>query len=263
MISIVVTVYDKEDFIQKTLNSILNQTIVLNEVIIVNDGSTDKSLIIIDRMKLPSNFTVISTENRGVSEARNFGLKIIKQDYVYFVDGDDVLEPNALEIFSNTIKKSPDYSLYAANRKNEKGERKINNMPSKTFSFHQHLKHLIQFQNLCWTSAVVVNIRIASDVQFNAEFSHGEDRDFFMNVLQMSPGYWINKIVATYISDPIGLSAKPISFEEDLYWKRIREHRQELSHHLYFYYYCLKYKTANIFNNLKHAQFRNALSWIK
>lgn len=263
MISIVVTVYNKEDFIQNTLNSILSQTIVLNEVIIVNDGSIDKSLKIIDEMKLPSNFTVISTENRGVSEARNLGLKIIKQDYVYFVDGDDVLEPNALEIFSNAIKEFPHYSLYAANRKNQKGESKIKNISNKIFSFHEHLNHLIHFQNLCWTSAVVINRKLASKVLFNAKFSHGEDRDFFMNVLMHGQGYWIDEIIATYISDPIGLSAKPIRIEDDLYWKRIKEHRTELSQDPYFHYYCLKYKAANVINNLKHAQFRKALSWMK
>lgn len=264
MISIVVTVYNKEDFIQNTLNSILSQTIVLNEVIIVNDGSIDKSLKIIDRMKLPPNFTVISTENRGVSEARNFGLKIIKQNYVYFVDGDDVLEPNAIEVFSKAIEEFPNSSLYAANRKNEKGELKIKNIPNKIFSFKQYLNHLIHFQNLCWTSAVVINRKtVSSEVRFNGKFSHGEDRDFFMNVLKLGPGYWIDEVIATYISDPIGLSAKPIHIEDDLYWKRIKEYKNELNQNPYYYYYCFKYKIANIINNLKHVQYKKALSWMK
>ena len=263
MISIIVTVYNKAEFIKTTLNSLVDQTIAPNEVIIVNDGSTDKSLKIINRLKLPSNFTVISTENQGVSKARNLGIKKAKQNYVYFVDGDDVLEPNAIEIFSNIMDKFPDYSLYAANRKNQKGVRKINNIPSKEFSFNQHLEYLIHFQNLCWTSAVVVNRKFASKVLFNTKFSHGEDRDFFMNILQLNQGYWIDEIVATYISDPSGLSAKPLSIDEDLYWIRIKEHKKELRKDFYFNYYCFKYKTANIINNLRHAQYRKALSWMK
>jgi len=264
MISIIVTVFNKERFIQITLNSILGQIVPPSEVIIVNDGSIDKSLEIINELKIPSNFSVITTENQGVSKARNLGLQMAKNSYVYFVDGDDVLEPNAIEVFSKAIEEFPNSSLYAANRINKKGELTIKNLPNKIFSFKQYLNHLIHFQNLCWTSAVVINRKIvSSEVRFNGKFSHGEDRDFFMNVLKLGPGYWIDEVIATYISDPIGLSAKPIHIEDDLYWKRIKEYKNELNQNPYYYYYCFKYKIANIINNLKHVQYKKALSWMK
>ncbi|MDB2329284.1 glycosyltransferase family 2 protein [Candidatus Arcticimaribacter forsetii] len=261
MISIIVTVFNKEKFIQNTLDSIIGQRVAPSEVIIVNDGSTDRSFEIINELKMPSNFSVITTKNQGVSKARNLGLQIAKNPFVYFVDGDDVLEPKALEVFSNVIEEHPDCSLYAANRKNQSGEFKIKNISNKIFSFKEHLNHLIHFQNLCWTSAVVINRKLASKVLFNTKFSHGEDRDFFMNILKLGPGYWIDDVIATYISDPIGLSAKPIHIDDDLYWKRIKEHQHELDSYPYFYY--LKYKIANVINNLKHSHYKNALSWIK
>jgi|TARA_B110001452_G_C15137342_1_gene396054 glycosyltransferase involved in cell wall biosynthesis len=263
MISIVVTVYNKENFIQTTLNSILSQIIPLNEVIVVNDGSSDKSLDIINEMNLPPEFDVITTENQGVSKARNLGLKMVSQDYVYFVDGDDILEPNALDIFLTAIGANSSFSLYAANRSERNSKKKVANVPSKSFSLEDYLKLLIQFQNLCWTSAVVINKKIALKVQFNTAFSHGEDRDFFMNVLVFADGYWTDEVVATYINDPIGLSAKPMHISEDLHWARIKEYQNELSKHSEFYYYCLKYKAANIINNLKQYHFKNAISWLK
>lgn len=263
MISIIVTVYNKEKFIQRTLNSILHQSLLPKQVIIINDGSTDGSLEQINKLNLPTSYQIITTKNKGVSNARNLGINEAKFPFIYFVDGDDIIEPNALEIFTYAMVNFPNRSLYAANRKNEKGVRKINNISSKEFSFHQHLEYLIRFQNLCWTSAVVVNKKLAAKTLFNTKFSHGEDRDFFMNILQHEQGYWIDEVVATYISDPSGLSAKPISVHEDLYWIRINENKKQIKRGLYFYYYCLKYRAANIINNLKQAQYRKALSWMK
>jgi len=92
-VSVVTTCYNKAPFIAETIESILNQTYKPHEIIVVNDGSTDNSLEIIQRYPV----TIISQPNQGVSRARNNGLEKITGDYFVLVDGDDVLKPDFIE----------------------------------------------------------------------------------------------------------------------------------------------------------------------
>ena len=98
MISILMPVYNVEKYLDKTLQSIKNQTYTDFEVIMVNDGSTDKSGEICDKWaKEDPRFTVVHTENRGVSAARNTAISRIKGDYIFCVDSDDIILPETLE----------------------------------------------------------------------------------------------------------------------------------------------------------------------
>lgn len=107
ILSIVIPVYNVEEYIEKCLVSCSNQDIPKSdyELIVVNDGSPDKSFDICERL-LPSieNMTIVSQENKGLSGARNAGLKQAKGDYVWFVDSDDWLENNCLGDITTTIK---------------------------------------------------------------------------------------------------------------------------------------------------------------
>ena len=95
MISIIVPIYNVELYLEKCIESIINQTYKDIEVILINDGSTDKSGIICDKYaKIDDRIIVLHKENGGVSSARNKGLDIAKGDYIAFVDPDDYIEPN-------------------------------------------------------------------------------------------------------------------------------------------------------------------------
>ena len=87
--SIVVPVYNTEKYIRKCLDSIKNQTYTNYEVIIINDGSTDNSLEIINEYTKNKKFKVYTTKNKGLSEARNNGVKHCTGDYILFIDSDD------------------------------------------------------------------------------------------------------------------------------------------------------------------------------
>jgi glycosyltransferase EpsJ len=96
-ISIIVPVFQVENFIQECLESLVNQTLDSIEIVCVNDGSYDNSLKIIEEYKRRFKFIrLINQENQGLSGARNTGLKHISGEYLLFVDGDDFLEPNVL-----------------------------------------------------------------------------------------------------------------------------------------------------------------------
>lgn len=97
-VSVIVAAYNAEKYVTETLESIANQSIDDYEIIVVNDGSTDRTIDILrDYESRYANMTVIDKENGGPSSARNCGLDIAKGDYVYFFDADDVLEIDALE----------------------------------------------------------------------------------------------------------------------------------------------------------------------
>ncbi len=98
MISVIIPVYNVENYLRQCLDSILNQTYTDFEVICVNDGSTDNSLNILNEYaKKDSRIKVISQKNKGPSKARNVGLKHANSEYICFIDSDDKIEPDFFE----------------------------------------------------------------------------------------------------------------------------------------------------------------------
>lgn len=102
-LSIIIPVYNAEDYLGRCLISILEQDFSSYEVILVDDGSTDSSPMICDRFSATDpRFRTIHKKNGGVSSARNAGLDLAKGEYIMFVDSDDALLPDSLEmIFDN------------------------------------------------------------------------------------------------------------------------------------------------------------------
>ena len=97
-ISIIVTCYNQEVFLEETLNSIAQQTYSDWECIIVDDGSTDNSAQIAKKwLEKDSRFLYVYKENGGVSKARNLGISKVTGDFIQFLDGDDTLESTKLE----------------------------------------------------------------------------------------------------------------------------------------------------------------------
>ena len=92
-VSVIVPVYNVEKYIDKCLTSLVNQTLKDIEIIIVNDGSPDKSQKIIDKyVKKHSNIKSYIKKNGGISSARNYGLKYAHGEYIAFVDSDDYVD---------------------------------------------------------------------------------------------------------------------------------------------------------------------------
>lgn len=95
LISVIIPAYDIESYLERCLESVRNQTYRNIQVIIVDDGSRDRTGEIADRFaKQDSRFSVIHKENAGVSAARKTGLEVAQGEYIGFVDGDDYIEPD-------------------------------------------------------------------------------------------------------------------------------------------------------------------------
>ena len=98
-VSVIVPVYNVENYITKCLESLVSQTLQDMEIIIVNDGSTDNSQQIIDNFvkKYPEKIKAFIKDNGGLSDARNFGIDRAIGEFIGFVDSDDYVTPTMFE----------------------------------------------------------------------------------------------------------------------------------------------------------------------
>ena len=115
LVSIIVPVYKVEQYLKRCMDSILNQTYKNIEVIMVNDGSPDNCPALCDEYeKIDSRVRVIHKENGGLSSARNVALDTLNGDYVFFVDSDDWLALDTLEVLNEYLEK--DYDMISFQR---------------------------------------------------------------------------------------------------------------------------------------------------
>ena len=113
-ISVIVPVYNAEQYLHECIDSLLKQTKDNIEIVLVNDGSTDKSKAIIEEYYHSyDNITFVDQPNKGVCIARNAGISASKGKYIGWVDSDDFLKPDALEkLYTLMQKEDADYGYY-------------------------------------------------------------------------------------------------------------------------------------------------------
>lgn len=143
-VSIIVPVYNVEKYLVTCMESMVNQTLEEIEIIVVNDGSPDNSIVILEEYerKYPHKVRVFTTENRGVSHARNYGLDLAVGEYVMFVDSDDFIELDmAQKLYSKAITDHNDLVLCARNNVYEvEGKTELRKKEMKIFSVNQNYK---------------------------------------------------------------------------------------------------------------------------
>lgn len=108
LISVIVPIYNVEIYLEKCVKSILEQTYQNIEVILVDDGSTDKSGVICEKFKYDKRVIVLHKENGGLSSARNYGIKHAHGEYLSFIDSDDYIDKYFLEKLYNALKLQSD-----------------------------------------------------------------------------------------------------------------------------------------------------------
>ena len=182
LISIIVPVYNSEKYIKECLDSIVDQTYSNLEIIIINDGSIDKSLEIIKSYK-DKRIILISKENGGVSSARNEGLKQATGDYVIFVDSDDYFtNNNAIEsvvrdatgcdivkygyVTSTNNKKIEDGLIKILKKSYESGESFLLDTLNKKKDYGWYVWQYMYKRSL-WKGIAFQNIEIFEDLSIN------------------------------------------------------------------------------------------------
>ena len=178
MISVVVPVYNKAPFLRRCLDSIVDQTDKSAQVIIIDDGSTDGSGKICDEYK-KYGFEVHHTNNNGVSEARNLGIKYAEGDYITFMDADDSYEPDAFDVMTRIAAKNVNNIVQFGHYRHIVGrpEPAIRNWGKGTYNYLSIQRHWLGVWNKMYKSELIKPIKFIKGMQF------GEDEMFNVDCL--------------------------------------------------------------------------------
>lgn len=198
MFSVVIPLYNKELSILRTIQSVLEQTVQDFEIVVINDGSTDKSAELVKGIR-DSRLRLINQENKGVSAARNRGIKEAKYEWIAFLDGDDIWKNNHLEEIKRMMEKLPEFKVYVTsfnysdNRVCFKHSRQ-----SRIFIVKNYFLESIR-ENIIWTSIVVINRECFNKVgTFKENLNRGEDLDLWARIAQKYTIIKSSEITATY-----------------------------------------------------------------
>ncbi len=208
-ISIVVPVYNVENYLSRCLNSLLNQTLKDIDIICVNDGSTDGSVEILkDFANKDSRIKIINKENGGLSSARNYGMKYVTTDYVGFVDSDDWVEPDTYELALAAMEKNNvDFVSWGAKIVVENiDEDNIGVVLAKDYHNIKNVGYKeINDSILCRTTVTVWNKLFKTKIikDNNLTFPNGliyEDNEFFLKyAIYCKSAYYIDKYLYNYL----------------------------------------------------------------
>ncbi|PWH86971.1 glycosyltransferase family 2 protein [Brumimicrobium oceani] len=208
MFSVVIPLYNKEASITATIQSVLNQTFDDFEIVIVNDGSTDKSVEVVEGIKDPR-IRLINQENQGVSAARNKGIAQAKNDWIAFLDGDDIWLPEKLMVLNEAIKKHPQvkWLIHAFDTVRNQENRTPNSYEQQDIlkDVLFDLKNNLKIQ----TSAVTVHKSCFSgeDMTFRVGYNTSEDRELWYKLAFKFPSpFYSSKILSEYVIDSTGQS---------------------------------------------------------
>lgn len=208
MFTVIIPLYNKASFIAKTIQSVKVQTYRNFEIVIINDGSTDNSLEVINKIDFKNiDYKIISQINSGVSTARNNGVKLAKYDYITFLDADDWWEPNFLEQMVRLIESFPDAGLYACSYFKIKNKIKI---PAIINIDSKFIHGYIDYMNLyskgiwmpIWTGATIVKKEILDNLKgFKPNLKMGEDFDLWLRISQNYKIAYLNIPLSNYNQD--------------------------------------------------------------
>lgn len=198
-ISVIVPVYNVEQYVEKCLRSLIAQTYEKWEAFVVIDGATDNSLEICKKIAdEDSRFCILTKGNGGLASARNYALPYIAGDYVAFVDSDDYLEPDYLyNLTLNMIKNNADISMCGYVLEEEDGTQ-LNNIEKKSRSYSREdiIKEMYVPLNKSWGSFVwnkLYSVQIIKEhnLSFNEELKVFEDILFNYQYLKwVKTGYF-------------------------------------------------------------------------
>ena len=187
LVSIIVPVYNLENYIDNCINSLLNQTYKNIEIICVDDGSKDSSAAVISKlMESDSRIRYIYQENSGVSAARNKGVAEAKGEYLMFVDGDDYIHPQSIDILFTSIER---YSVDMVSAHQQSTfDRDEEMLPISVYecrkATHKDLFQTVHGNVIGKSScAKLFRTEIARKVTFPVGISSGEDANFVIKLL--------------------------------------------------------------------------------
>lgn len=213
--SVIIPLYNKEKQIQKTIESVLKQTYTSFELVVVNDGSTDSSMSIVESYN-DTRVKLISKKNGGVSSARNYGIEQAINPWIVPLDADDSLLPNALQTLAQMIEMFPNERYFS-------GRTKWGNNCRGTYAYIVPKKTRFPLF-MIWLKKVDPAPRdvvfhkslIQKYGNYDERMSFYEDYEFSIRLACCGSIVYTDSFLAEYIQDGQGLSAGTHPIEKEM-----------------------------------------------
>ncbi|MDC0932439.1 glycosyltransferase family A protein [Arcobacteraceae bacterium] len=182
-ISLIIPTYNREKLLSKTISSVLNQTVKIDEIIIIDDGSTDNTKEIVNNFQ-NNTIKYIYQENKGVSNARNHGIKIASYEWLSFLDSDDIWEEEKIEKQIKFHKQNPHIFLSHTDElwmfNNKIIKQKKHQLKPSGFCFEENIPN-----TLIGASTLIVHKKVFEDVgYFDEDLIACEDYDLWLRILR-------------------------------------------------------------------------------
>lgn len=191
-ISVIIPAYNSANYIERCINSVMNQTIPVYEIIVINDGSTDKTIEILSNIKKKHNgidlLKVMNQVNSGPSKARNLGVKESNGNWIAFLDADDEWLPEKIESQIAVLNKNPDCAIIG------------------TTNFFSHDKNSIikvsfkkmLFKNYFITSSILVKKEIFLNILFDEKIKYAEDYRLWIQIIKWNEAILMHQCLVVY-----------------------------------------------------------------
>ena len=195
-ISVIIPIYNAEKYLNKCLDSLINQTYKNLEIVLINDGSKDKSLEIMkEYKKKDKRIIIIDKKNTGVSDTRNIGINKSTGKYIMFIDADDYIESDYVELMYNELKNKKYDLVISGNKVVDNNYKVINNMlytnKNTKLTWKKIEKDFINtlYFSQIWKILIDRDIIITNNIKFDKNLSYGEDMLFIYNLLHKSNNF--------------------------------------------------------------------------
>jgi len=195
--SVIIPTYNQSNLLNEALDSLINQTFKNWEAIVVNDGSTDNTSIVMDDYsKRDSRIKCFYKENGGTASALNYGIKHAKGEWICWLSSDDLFEPNKLEIHFNAIKENPDIKFFHSHWYLLLEETKQKIAPALWLEIPPIEFQVTRFfwANYIHGNAIAVHKSVFDDVGlFDETLRQGQDFDMWLRISSKYKSHFINE----------------------------------------------------------------------
>lgn len=226
LISVIIPVYNCEQYLAECINSILNQTYQNLEIMIVNDGSTDNTLSICEEYKkIDSRISIVNKKNTGVSDTRNIGVQNANGKYILFVDADDYLKNNMIErLYKSMIENKADVvrcKCCSIKDNNVIKKESLHNLTNKKIvkeEINKIIGNFVTNENTIACYVGTMLIKRDRYVMFNTNLTFMEDTEFFIRLLfNINSIYFLDEELYYYRYNENSASKSPNRCFENIY----------------------------------------------
>jgi glycosyltransferase involved in cell wall biosynthesis len=200
MVSVIIPTYNREKMIEKSIESVLKQTYLDLELIIVDDCSTDNTKSVVPAIKDNRVRYVCLEKNSGACVARNRGIELAKGDYIAFQDSDDIWLPEKLERQLETLQsQGTDITFCAFNQISVNGTQRVYPLNLES---HLCTREEIVMDSLASTQTILGKASAIKDIMFDAEMPRMQDYEFIMRAIKKYNVFFLNEpLVNVYMQE--------------------------------------------------------------